>query len=419
MNSFIAAIVGRPNVGKSSLFNGILGREEALTFHEPGVTRDRRYAETEWSGKKFVIVDTGGIDESSSEIISQAKIAIKESDLILFVVDGRDGVTPLDKSIANYLRKENKPVLVVVNKIDNNEQEKLACEFYSLGWEKVYPVSCAHLRNISDLLDNVACLCPMLNSEPLGLKETSIKVAVVGKPNVGKSSLVNNILGENRVIVDSVPGTTRDSIDTVFNYKNRKFVLIDTAGLRRKARIKDAVEKISTWQTIRSISRCDVALLLIDAVEGVNMQEMKIADLVIQASKSCLLVVNKWDMIDKGSRDFDEYTKFVYERFPSLFFAPIFFVSSITGDGVDDILETIPLVYANYTRKVSTNLLNRFIRGLGMKRMKHIAQVGTKPPVFSLSVKGVLMPNYLRFLKRKLYDKFDFSGTPLVIKFRQ
>lgn len=418
MNPFIAAIVGRPNVGKSSLFNKILGREEALTFHEPGVTRDRRYAETEWSGKKFVIVDTGGIDESSSEIISQAKIAVKESDLILFVVDGRDGVTPLDKSVSSYLRKENKPVLVVVNKIDNNEQEKLACEFYGLGWEKVYPVSCAHLRNISDLLDDVARLCED-RSEPLELKGTSIKVAIVGKPNVGKSSLVNNILGENRVIVDSVPGTTRDSIDTGFNYKNRKFVLIDTAGLRRKARIKNAIEKISAWQAIRSISRCDVAILLIDAVDGIGMQEMKIADLVIQANKSCLLVINKWDMINKDSSDFKEYTKFVYERFPSLFFAPVFFVSSKTGEGVDGVLGTIPLVYMNYTRKVSTNLLNRFVRDSNMKRIKHITQVGAKPPVFSLSIKGVLMPNYVKFLKKKLYDEFDFLGTPLVIKFRQ
>ncbi|MFH1288721.1 MAG: ribosome biogenesis GTPase Der [bacterium] len=455
MNLSIVAIIGRPNVGKSSLFNKLLGRQEAVAFHESGVTRDRKYAETEWNGKKFIIVDTGGMELSAeaddvknnmkehlcgggiggtkNEIIDQAKIAVEESDLVLFVVDGRDGVTPLDKSLANYLRKKNKPVLVVVNKIDNNKQEHLACEFYSLGWEKIYPISCAHGKNISDLLDSAVRLCPfyeMSHSELSELEDTSIRVAVVGKPNVGKSSLVNNILGENRVIVDSVPGTTRDSIDTVFNYKNKKFVLIDTAGLRKKTKIKNDLEKIVVWQTIRSISRCDIALLLIDAVEGINMQEMKIADLIIQANKSCLIIVNKWDMIDKGARDFKDYIKFVEERFPSLAFAPVFFVSSKTGEGIERILETIPFIYANYTRKVSTNLLNKFIWQLKMKKnppaikgspvkIKHMTQVGIKPPVFSLSVKGILMPNYLKFLKKSLYNEFDFSGTPLVVKFRQ
>ncbi|MDD5772758.1 MAG: ribosome biogenesis GTPase Der [bacterium] len=436
MNMPIIAIVGRPNVGKSSLFNKILGRQEALAFPEPGVTRDRKYAETEWNGKKFIIVDTGGmegeIEETKNEIINQAKIAVKEADLVIFVVDGRDGVTPLDRSLANYLRKENKPVLVVVNKIDNREQEQMIYAFYALGWEKIYHVSCAHGRNISDLLDDIVRLCPPAKKAGSGsseLKDNSIKIAIVGKPNVGKSSLVNNILGENRVIVDSVPGTTRDSIDTVFDYKNKKFVLIDTAGLRKKTKVLNELEKIMVWQTIKSISRCDIAILLIDAVEGVGMQDMKIADLIIQANKACIFVVNKWDMIDRDSREFKDYMKFIGERFPALAFAPVFFTSAKTGEGVKRVLEKIPQVYTNYSRKVSTNHLNKFIWDLKMEKsppamkgvpvkIKYITQVGVKPPVFSLTVKGLLMPNYLRFLKKGLYKDFDFSGSPLVVKFK-
>lgn len=441
INMPVIAIVGRPNVGKSSLFNKILGRQEALAFPEPGVTRDRKYAETEWNGKQFIIVDTGGMDlsagegreETKNEIINQAKIAVKESDLVIFVVDGRDGVTPIDKFLSNYLRKENKPVLVVANKIDNKAQEQMIYAFYELGWEKIYHVSCSHGRNISDLLDDVVRLCPPPGNTGTGspaLKDGSIKIAVVGKPNVGKSSLVNNILGENRVIVDSVPGTTRDSIDTVFDYKNNKFVLIDTAGLRKKTKVLDQLEKIMVWQTIKSISRCDIAVLLIDAVEGVGMQDMKIADLIIQANKACIFVVNKWDMVNRESKEFKDYMKFIGERFPALSFAPVFFTSAKTGEGVKRVLEKIPLVYANYSRKVSTNNLNKFIWALKMEKsppaikgvpvkIKYMTQVGVKPPVFSLTVKGTLMPNYLRFLKKGLYKDFDFSGSPLVVKFKQ
>lgn len=443
MSKPIIAIVGRPNVGKSSLFNKILGHQEALAFPEPGVTRDRKYGETEWNGKQFIMIDTGGMDlsteaggeieETKNGIINQAKIAVKESDLVIFMVDGRDGVTPLDKSLANYLRKENKPVLVVVNKIDNKEQEQMVYSFYELGWEKVYFVSCAHGRNISDLLDDTVRLCPpskKIDYVLSELKDNSIKIAIVGKPNVGKSSLVNNILGENRVIVDSVPGTTRDSIDTVFNYKNKKFVLIDTAGLRKKTKIISSLEKIMVWQTIKSISRCDIAVLLIDAVEGVGMQDMKIADLIIQANKACIFVVNKWDKIDRDSNDYKNYLKFITERFPALAFAPVFFTSAKTGEGIKRVLEKIPLVYTNYNRKVSTNHLNKFIWDIKMEKsppamkgvpvkIKYMTQVGVKPPVFSLTVKGILMPNYLRFLKKGLYKDFDFSGTPLVVKFRK
>ncbi|MEW6087270.1 MAG: ribosome biogenesis GTPase Der [bacterium] len=441
MNIPVIAIIGRPNVGKSSLFNKILGRQEALAFPEPGVTRDRKYAESEWNGKRFIIIDTGGMDlsavaggesekDTKSEIVGQAKIAVEESDLVFFIVDGREGVTPVDKLLAAYLRKKNKPVLIVVNKIDNNEQEHLAYVFYGFGWEKIYSISCAHGKNISDLLDDAVCLLPFteITAGLPGQRETPIKIAIVGKPNVGKSSLVNNILGENRVIVDSVPGTTRDSIDTSFNYKNKEFVLIDTAGLRKRTKVKDDLEKMIVWQTIKSISRCDIVLLLIDAAEGVGVQEMKIADLVIQANKSCMFVVNKWDLIDRNSRDFKSYIKFINERFPVLSFAPVFFISAKTGENVRRILETIPLVYANYSRKISTNLLNKFIWNLKMKKsppaakgnpvkIKYMSQVGIMPPVFSLSVKGILMPNYMRFLKKSLYNEFDFSGTPLVVKF--
>ena len=440
MNIPIVAIVGRPNVGKSSLFNRILGRQEALAFPEPGVTRDRKYGKTEWNGKQFIIVDTGGMDLSSeaeieekkNEIINQAKVAVKESDLVIFVVDGRDGITPLDKSLANYLRKENKPILVVINKIDNKEQEQLVYAFYELGLEKIHHISCAHGRNISDMLDDTVLCLPSEKIDSIlpELKDNSIKIAIVGKPNVGKSSLVNNILGENRVIVDSVPGTTRDSIDTVFNYKNKKFVLIDTAGLRKKTKVISNLEKIMVWQTIKSISRCDIAVLLIDAVEGVGMQDMKIADLIIQANKACIFVVNKWDMINRDSHDYKNYLRFIQERFPALAFAPVFFTSAKTGEGVKKVLGKIPPVYTNYTRKVSTNHLNKFIWDLKMEKsppvikgipvkIKYMTQVGVKPPVFSLTVKGIIMPNYMKFLKKGLYKDFDFAGTPLVVKFKQ
>ena len=429
------AIVGRPNVGKSTLFNRIARRKKAIVGDEPGITRDRNYAEAEWDGGVFLLIDTGGFepgvnDEVALHIHQQVQLAIEEADLIIFLVDGKEGLTPTDIDIAKRLREVNKPVLHVINKIDGERQEEKIYDFYRIGVENLYPISAQHGRGVGDLLDEALNLLPP--SSEIRYNESLVKIAVLGRPNVGKSSLVNRILGNERVIVSEKPGTTRDAIDTPLKIGEKEYLLIDTAGIRRKGRISRQLEKYSVVEALKSIDRCDVAIILIDAKEGITEQDAKIAGLAHDKGRASVLVVNKWDLIEKDSYTIYKYTEDIRYNLKFIRYAPIIFVSALTGQRALKIIDLVDRVAEQYQRRVPTSELNRVFEEIILSnpppmyrnkelKLYYITQVSIKPPAFVIFVnypEGIHF-SYERYIMNKIRENFEFDGTPIRVFFRK
>jgi GTP-binding protein len=430
----IIAIIGRPNVGKSTLFNRLLGGRRAIVDDMPGVTRDRHYGEFDWRGRHFVLVDTGGFEPGATGIMAlvraQAEQAVAEADVILFLVDAKDGLTPTDAEVARLLRgRSRRPVLLVVNKVDAIGQEALAAEFHRLGMEPVSPISAEQGQGIGELLDAVASVVPDMETPPL--EGDAVTVAIVGRPNVGKSSLLNRILGADRVLVSPEPGTTRDAVDTRFSYQGRNYVLVDTAGIRAKGRIGRSVERYAVSRALAAVRRADVALILLDGVEGVTGQDTKIGGEAHEAGCASILVVNKWDC-RSGERDAaTAFRLALQEKFKYLAYAPIAFVSARTGLRVMHLFRLIEDVAAQREQRVTTADLNTVIREAVTRRpppadrgrpvhIRYATQVGVKPPTFLLfatTAKGIHF-SYMRYLENCLRKAFAFRGTPIRLAIR-
>ena len=428
MSKPMVAIVGRPNVGKSTFFNYIVGKRISIVEDTPGVTRDRVYAEANWRGKDFTVIDTGGIEfDSSNDILSQMKqqvdIAINMADVIVFMTDAKQGIMASDNEIALILKKSKKPVILVCNKADNfGSDAPEIYEFYNLGLGEPHRVSAANAIGIGDVLDTIYELLP---SKEKDLDEDFIvKVAIIGKPNVGKSSLVNKILGENRVIVSDVAGTTRDAIDSEFENEHGKYVFIDTAGVRRHSKIEEKIEKYSVLRTLLAIERADVCLLMIDANEGVTEQDTKIAGEAHEAGKGIIIVVNKWDIYEKQSGTLEKYTKEIYNKVPYLSYAPVLFISAKTGQRVDKLFDLINNVASQNAKRVSTSVLNQVLneaiavvqpptdKGRRL-RIYDMTKASTKPPTFVVFVndKKLFHFSYERYLVNQIRKEFDLTGT--------
>lgn len=431
----IVAIVGRPNVGKSTLFNKLAGKRISIVEDTPGVTRDRVYAESEWVAKKFTIIDTGGIEPENDDIIlsqmrRQAQIAIEMSHVIVFIVDGKQGLTDADNEVAQMLRKSKKPVVLVVNKIDKNQDENNIYEFYNLGLGDPISISAAQGLGLGDMLDEVVKYFDDIKAnEP---EEEYIKVAVVGKPNVGKSSLINKILGEERVIVSNIPGTTRDAIDSYLETDFGKFILIDTAGLRRKSKIKEEVEKYSAVRTMAAIERCDVCALVLDANENISEQDERIIGYAHESNKAIFVIVNKWDLVEKDDKTMKKFKDNMAFKFSFMAYAPYLFISAKTGQRVHKVLDVIKKCYDNYNRRIATGVLNDVISNavlmkeppvVGTTRLKiyYVTQIGTKPPTFVFFVNNpnALHFSYQRYIENKIRASFDFEGTGIKTIFRE
>ena len=425
----VVAIIGKPNVGKSTFFNYLIGERKSIVEDTPGVTRDRVYGETTWRGKAFTVIDTGGIefgakDSITEQIKIQAEIAIDLADCIVFMTDVTSGVTSQDQDIALVLKKSKKPVILAVNKVDDFKRfENDVYEFYNLGFGDPTPVSSSHSKGIGDVLDKVYELLPDSDAQE---DEDRIKVCLIGKPNVGKSSLINKILGENRLIVSDVAGTTRDSIDSYFENDHGKYIFIDTAGLRRHSKIDENIEKYSVLRTELAIERSDVCLLMIDCMEGVTDQDAKIAGLAHESGKAVIIVINKWDQYDKENGTLENYTKDVYNKLSYLSYAPILFISAKTGKRVENLFELINEVSENNQLRVKTSVLNELLaEAIAMvqpptdkgKRLKiyYMTQVATKPPTFAIFVnsKKLFHFSYERYIVNKIRDTFGFKGTPI------
>ena len=431
----LVAIVGRPNVGKSTLFNKIAGKRIAIVEDTPGVTRDRLYAEAEWLTNKFSIVDTGGIEPESSDIIfsqmrRQAQVAIETAQVIIFLVDGKQGLADADREVASMLRKSKKPVVLVVNKIDSLKDETAVYEFYNLGLGDPIGISARNMLAIGDMLDEVVSHFKDVKEDDI--EEDTIKIAFIGRPNVGKSSLINKLLGEERLIVSNIPGTTRDSIDSVIESKYGKYTLIDTAGLRRKSKIKEEIERYSVVRTLNSVERADVCILMLDAEELISEQDEKIIGYAHEQGKAIMVIVNKWDLIEKDTKTMDTYKKDLMRSLSFMPYAPFLFISAKTGQRVQKVLELARKCYDNYTKRIGTGVLNEVINKavlmkeppvVGTKRLKifYVTQVTTKPPtfVFFINDRSSLHFSYERFLENQIRDSFDFSGTAIKIEFKE
>lgn len=431
MSKPTVAIVGRPNVGKSTIFNRIVGERVSIVEDEPGVTRDRIYGQGEWLGKEFSLIDTGGITLEDHpldvEIKSQAEIAIEEADVIVFIVDVRGGITPLDESIAQILYRSDKPVVLAVNKADNPEQRGQLYEFYSLGLDEPFPISGTHGLGIGDLLDRVTSL---FEDNSLDVYDESIiKFSLIGQPNVGKSSLVNKILGENRVIVSATEGTTRDAIDTPFiDEEGQEFVIIDTAGIRKRGKVYENTEKYSVLRALSAIERSDVVLCVIDAEKGIREQDMRVFSYAHDEGKSIIILVNKWDTVEKDTNTMRDFEKDIRGRFKYLEYAPVLFVSAETGVRLQRLPEMIKSVYESRMQRIQSSILNDVLMdALAMnptptvknKRLKvfYMTQVAVGPPTFIVFVNDIelLHFSYQRFLENQLRENFDFKGTPIKI----
>ncbi|CZR98142.1 MULTISPECIES: ribosome biogenesis GTPase Der [unclassified Clostridioides] len=431
----VVAVVGRPNVGKSTIFNKFAGKRISIVENTPGVTRDRIFAEVEWLDKYFTLVDTGGIEPDSEDIIlsqmrSQAMLAMDMSHVILFIVDGKAGITAADKEIAQLLRKTKKPVILVVNKIDSQSQFDNIYDFYELGFGTPFAVSGANSMGFGDLLDEI------VENFPAGLdteyEEDIIRVAITGKPNAGKSSILNKILGEERVIVSPIAGTTRDAIDTYFEKNGQKFLLIDTAGLRRKSKIYETIEKYSVIRAMSAVDRADVVLIVIDALEGVTEQDTKVAGIAHDEGKGCIFVINKWDLIEKDNKTMSNYTKDIKEKFPFMMYAPIVFVSAKTNQRMNKILDTVEYVSNEHSKRISTSALNEVIGEAVMlnqppsdkgRRLKiyYGTQTDIRPPKITLFIndKDLTHFSYQRYLENKIRENFGFEGTSIKFEYRQ
>lgn len=430
MSKPVVAIVGRPNVGKSTLFNVLAGEKISIVKDTPGVTRDRIYADTSWLDKEFTLIDTGGIEPESKDVIlsqmrEQAQIAIDTADVIVFITDVRQGLADADSKVADMLRRSGKPVVLVVNKVDSFEKFMPdVYEFYNLGIGDPHPVSAASRLGIGDMLDAVAEYFPEQTGEEE--EDERPRVAIVGKPNVGKSSIINKLLGEDRVIVSDVAGTTRDAIDTDIVHDGREYVFIDTAGLRRKNKIKEEIERYSIIRTVTAVERADVVLVVIDAVEGVTEQDAKIAGIAHERGKGIIVVVNKWDAIEKNDKTMREYEKEVRRVLSFMPYAEIMYVSAKSGQRLPKLYDMIDMVIANQTLRVATGVLNEIMsEAVAMqqppsdkgKRLKlyYITQVSVKPPTFVIFVndKELMHFSYTRYLENKIREAFGFKGTSL------
>lgn len=430
MGKPIVAIIGKPNVGKSTFFNYIVGSRISIVEDTPGVTRDRVYAETNWRGRNFTVVDTAGIEPEKDDIIisqmrEQAKIAVEIADVIIFLTDIKQGVTAADQEIALMLKKSKKPVVLVCNKADNMSRDKNEIyEFYNLGIGEPYPISAANALGIGDVLDAIYENFPQKQDDED--EDNRIRVAVIGKPNVGKSSLINKILGENRTIVSSIAGTTRDAIDTEYENKYGKYTLIDTAGIRRKSKVTESIEKFSIMRTLLAIERADVCLMMIDALDGVSEQDAKIAGEAHEAGKGIIIVINKWDEYEKETGTLEKYKKEVYNKLSYLSYAPIIFISAKTGQRVDKLFTMINNVAEQNSMRISTSVLNQVIneaialvqpptdKGRRLKIL-YATQVSTKPPTFVVFVnnKELFHFSYERYLVNQIRKEFGLEGTPI------
>lgn len=431
----VVAIVGRPNVGKSTLFNRIVGGRVAIVEGEPGVTRDRLYQDAEWSGRAFTLVDTGGLDfQENGEIIQgvrrQVELAIREADAILFVVDARAGLNPDDEEVAAIIRRAEKKVLLVANKVERFDSPTHIYDFYRLGLGEPIPVSAAEGLNTGDLLDRLVDLLPRVDEDDYA--PDIIKIAVIGRPNVGKSSLVNTILGEDRLIVSNIPGTTRDAIDTAFERDGKRYVIIDTAGMRRRSKIERPTERYSVIRSLRAADRSDVVLTVLDAVEGVTEQDKRIAGYAHEAGRAAVLVVNKWDLIEKDDRTMNRYTERVRQELGFMAYAPVLFTSALTGKRVLRVLDLVDFVAEQHAKRIATSDLNTLLREAVMhnpppadktRRLKilYATQSGVKPPRFVLFVNDpeLMHFSYLRYLENQIRSSYGFEGTPIRFSLRK
>jgi len=428
------AIVGRPNVGKSTLFNRLTENRQAIVHDEPGVTRDRLYGWANWNGRDFELIDTGGFVPRSENLFEaaireQVTIAIEETDLILFVVDSMTGITQLDQEVADMLRSVDKPVLVVANKSDNEKIKWDTAEFYGLGLGEVFAVSSINGTGSGDLLDQVTTMLPQ---DPPKDDSDALRIAIIGKPNVGKSSIVNKLLGSDRSIVSEISGTTRDSIDSHLDYEERKIILVDTAGLRRKSKIRENVEFYSIMRTERAVRECDIAIMMIDGSEDLDSQDIKVLKLAEELNKGLLLLVNKWDLVEKETNTARDMERQIKERLQTLSYIPVLFVSALSGQRVHKVLDAAMAVADERLKKISTSELNKFLELAVMEhhppsfrgnyvKIKYATQIRTAPPVFVFFCNhpdGVI-ESYSRYLQKKLRDTFGFEGVPLNLTFRR
>ena len=431
----VVAIVGRPNVGKSTLFNKLIGERLSIVKDEPGVTRDRLYRDIEWSGREFTLVDTGGLEPKTQDFImgkikDQAQVAIDEADVVIFLVDGKYGVTGLDEEVATVLRKKDKKVIVAVNKIDNylKNQERIY-EFYSLGFEEVIGISGEHKVNLGDLLD---LIIEKLGKTKIKQEEDALSIAVLGRPNAGKSSFVNKILNQERSIVSEIAGTTRDAIDTEFNYKNERYRIIDTAGIRRKSKIDDSIEYYSVLRAIKSIKRANVCILMLDATELVTDQDKRVAGLIYDERKPLIIAINKWDLIEKDNMTVKRFTELVESELPFLSYAPIVTISSLTGQRVVPILDKVIEINEEYHKKIGTGVLNQVLgemiainpvptRKRRAVKINYVTQVGVAPPrfVFFSNDPDLIHFSYKRYIENKFREYFGFEGSPIDLIFNK
>lgn len=431
----IVAVVGRPNVGKSTLFNKILGKKKAIVHDQPGVTRDLNYADAEEMGRQFTIVDTGGFEPEAESIISrqvrdQARLAVEDADVIVFVMDARAGLTGQDTELVDMLRRSGKPVIYVANKIDTPRQAALVADFYSLGVDEVMAVSAEHGMGITELIDEILKRLPEKEEPPID--EERVKVAIVGRPNVGKSSLLNRLIGRPRAIVSDIAGTTRDPVDMPLDLDGRKYLFIDTAGIRKKSKVSLTVETYSVMEAIRSIERCDVALLLVDGKEGVLAQDEKIAGLIEDRKKCCAVVVNKWDQVEKDTHTVEHAKETIRKKLPFIAYAPVLFTSALTGQRVPKVLETVDDLFERGRHKVSTSALNSALESIVARKhppasrgrevkFYYMTQVGVLPPTFLIFCNhpdGV-EDSYVRFLTSALREALGMDGIPLRLVFKQ
>ncbi len=452
MQQPIVALVGRPNVGKSTLFNRLAGERIAIVEDVPGTTRDRLYANAEWTSRPFVLIDTGGLDIAATEkapqksaqpellgassrdyvreIRQQAELAIEEADVVIFVVDAKDGVTSADQDVADILRRSDRPVVLAANKADNEERRQLALDFYELGLGEPYPISSLHGTGTGDLLDAVVAHLPVVEEEP---ESDAVKIAIVGRPNVGKSSLLNAFLGEERSIVSAIPGTTRDAIDTKLEWDGQEVVLIDTAGIRRRGKVEPGIEKYSVLRAVNAIQRADVVFLVVDALAGVTTQDTHVANFILEAQKSVVVVVNKWDAVPEKTGDtMNVYTSQIRERLNFMDYVPIEFVSALKGQRVDRLLPLALEVAAERDFRITTSTLNRLLRDAmaaypaPSRKGKPLnflfaTQPETAPPTFVIFVNDpeLIHFSYERFLENRIREVHPFKGTPIRLQFRR